>query len=141
MDVHKFAGKWTLIESDNFDEYLKAIGTTWIIRKIAAKIKPVMEVEISNNGQHWKVMAITPLRNHLTQFDLDVEFEEETIDNRKMKSLFSMDGEKLLQHQRKIKPDDKDSYFERYINDDGTILTVVSQSGNVRCVRKFRKFE
>uniref|UniRef100_A0A915LBT2 Fatty acid-binding protein n=1 Tax=Meloidogyne javanica TaxID=6303 RepID=A0A915LBT2_MELJA len=48
-----------------------------------------------------------------------------------------VDG-KLIEEQKKIKDDDKESHFERYIDADGK-LVITCKSGNVEAVRKYEK--
>lgn len=37
--AEKFVGKWKLVESDNFDEYMKQVGVSFITRKAASALK------------------------------------------------------------------------------------------------------
>jgi hypothetical protein len=37
--AEQFAGKWKLVDSNNFDEYMKAVGIGFITRKAAGAIK------------------------------------------------------------------------------------------------------
>lgn len=50
---------------------------------MAAKLKPVLEIVVS--GNHWKMVSTSTFKTVVTEFDLGVEFDEETADGRKMK--------------------------------------------------------
>lgn len=54
-----------------------------------------------------------------------------------MKSVFTLDGSKLLQAENPVKQGDKASTFERFI-DDG-MLIVTCQSGAAKCRRAYSK--
>jgi hypothetical protein len=46
MSADKFVGHWTLLESENFDEYLKFVGVGYLQRKMAATVKPTVDIKI-----------------------------------------------------------------------------------------------
>uniref|UniRef100_A0A915DV86 Cytosolic fatty-acid binding proteins domain-containing protein n=1 Tax=Ditylenchus dipsaci TaxID=166011 RepID=A0A915DV86_9BILA len=125
MSFSDFVGKWNLLESDNFDNYMKQIGVGLLKRKMAATLKPMLE--ITSDGTHWKVASISTFKNHVTEFDIDKEFDEETIDGRKMKTTFKLDAGKLIQEQKKIDPNDKDSTITRYVEGDKLIIEMESE--------------
>jgi fatty acid-binding protein 3 len=56
MAAEQFVGKWNLVESENFDEYMKTIGVSYLTRKMAANLKPVLTIEV--NGDHWKLVIL-----------------------------------------------------------------------------------
>lgn len=56
MAAEQFVGKWNLVESENFDEYMKTIGVSYLTRKMAANLKPVLTIEV--NGDHWKLVVL-----------------------------------------------------------------------------------
>jgi fatty acid-binding protein 3 len=51
----KFVGKWNLIDSENFDEYMKKVGIGFVTRKMANSLKPVLTIDV--NGDHWKMVG------------------------------------------------------------------------------------
>ncbi|KAI1714335.1 lipocalin / cytosolic fatty-acid binding protein family domain-containing protein [Ditylenchus destructor] len=120
----KFVGKWNLLESENFDAYLKHIGIGIIQRKLATSIKPSLLIDV--NESHWKMTSVSTFKTHSIEFDLGVEFTEETIDGRKMKSTCTLDDGKLTQVQKKIDAKDKDSTFVRSVDADKLIVEMDS---------------
>jgi hypothetical protein len=131
----KFVGKWNLIESENFDAYMKEVGVGLMTRKIASTLKPVLDIEVS--GNHWKMTSTSTFKTVVTEFDLNQEFEETTADGRKLKSKFTLENDKLIQTQTKIDPKDKDSRFERYIDNGKLVITM--ESGDVTAKRVYER--
>ena len=50
---------------------------------MAGKLKPVIEITVT--GNHWKIVQSSTVKTIVTEFDLGVEFDEDTPDGRKMK--------------------------------------------------------
>jgi len=123
--AEKFVGKWNLVESENFDAYMKQVGVGWATRTMAAKLKPVLEVTV--NGNHVKMTSTSTFKTVVTEFDLGVEFDEETADGRKMKSTFTLEGDKLVQVQNPVSAGDKASHFVRYVEGDNLIMEMESE--------------
>ena len=134
--AEKFVGKWKLVDSSNFDEYMKEVGVGMMTRVAASALKPVLEFEV--NGDHWKMTSTSTFKTWVCEFDLGKEAEQTTADGRKLKSTFTFENGKLIEEQKKISDKDKDSHFERYIDDAGN-LVIECQSGSVQCVRKYEK--
>jgi hypothetical protein len=51
MTETRLEGRWELVSSKNFEEYMKEIGVAMIQRKIASTVKPY--VIISKVGDNW----------------------------------------------------------------------------------------
>ena len=83
MSAQDFVGKWKLVETLNFNEYMKEVGIGWLTRQAGNMAKP--ELEISVQGNHWVMDSRSTFKDVHTEFDLGKEFIEETPDGRKMK--------------------------------------------------------
>uniref|UniRef100_V5HUZ2 Fatty acid-binding protein n=1 Tax=Ixodes ricinus TaxID=34613 RepID=V5HUZ2_IXORI len=90
-------GKWKLTESENFDDFLKELGVGLTWRKLAQTSKP--SVELKCDGDKWSIKTSTLLKTSDVSFTLGQEFEEGRIDGVKVKSLCTLDGDKLVQKQ------------------------------------------
>uniref|UniRef100_A0A914KIX9 Cytosolic fatty-acid binding proteins domain-containing protein n=1 Tax=Meloidogyne incognita TaxID=6306 RepID=A0A914KIX9_MELIC len=132
----KFVGKWKLCDSTNFDEYLKQVGVGLLTRTAAKAIKP--ELEFVVDGDKWKMTSTSAFTTWVCEFLLGEEKEQATADGRKLKCTFTFVDGKLIEEQKKINDDDKESHFERYIDADGK-LVITCKSGNVEAVRKYEK--
>jgi hypothetical protein len=62
------------IFTQNFDEYMKALGVGYLNRKAACSVTPTL-VYI-NEGNEWTLKMQSILKNHDTVFTDGVEFEE-----------------------------------------------------------------
>uniref|UniRef100_A0A914DBM9 Lipocalin/cytosolic fatty-acid binding domain-containing protein n=1 Tax=Acrobeloides nanus TaxID=290746 RepID=A0A914DBM9_9BILA len=85
--AEKFVGKWNFVESENIDAFMEQVGVGLAFRTIAANLKPVLEVTV--NGNHWKLVATSTFKTIVTEFELGVEFDEETPFGPKMKVNFN----------------------------------------------------
>ncbi|VDN28104.1 unnamed protein product [Gongylonema pulchrum] len=103
--AEKFAGTWTFVNSENFDAYLKEVGVGLLTRKMAVAMKPTLIFSV--DGDKWKIVS------------------ESTF---KTLSTFTLEGDKLIQIEKAIKSEDKDSRFERYIDENGQLIIVCSDT-------------
>ncbi|XP_063041458.1 fatty acid-binding protein, heart-like [Engraulis encrasicolus] len=127
--AEKFAGTWKLAESENFDDYLKAMGVGFAARQVVSRAKPTIVISVGAGG----AMTIKTPRNEVT-FKLGEEFEETTPNDKKTKNVISLDNGKLLQKQ---KWDDKEACIEREVV--GHKLITKLKTGGVEAVRTFVK--
>ncbi|KAI6185353.1 FABP domain-containing protein [Aphelenchoides besseyi] len=133
--AEQFVGKWNLVESEGFDEYMKEIGINFLTRKMANSLKPQLDIQV--NGDHWKITSASTFKTTVLEFDLNKTFDETTPDGRTLKSTFKFENGKLIQDQKKIKDSDKDSVFERYI--DNGKLVVTCESNGVKAKRVYQR--
>ncbi|CAJ0961245.1 unnamed protein product [Ranitomeya imitator] len=83
--VDKFLGTWLLVESKNFDDYLKGLGVGFATRQIANVTKPT--TIISCDGDVIVLQTQSTFKNTEVKFKLNEEFDETTADDRKVKSM------------------------------------------------------
>ncbi|KAL3984917.1 Lipocalin / cytosolic fatty-acid binding family protein [Acanthocheilonema viteae] len=127
--AEKFVGTWTLVESNNFDAYLKHIGVGVIMRNLAKSLKPALTFTV--DGNKWKIVSQSSFKKHVWEFELGEEFTETTPDGRQVKSKFFLEGDVLVQLETAIKTGDKSSRFERYIDEQGQLIIVCDSEGVV----------
>merc|ERR1712168_730304 len=101
-----FVGTWNLKESENFDEYMKALGVGFAMRQVA--------------GDTVTVKTQSTFKNTEINFKLGEEFDETTADGRKVKSVVSTDGAKLVHVQ---KWDGNETSLTREVTGDNLTLT------------------
>jgi len=94
-----FVGVWSMESSENFDDYMKAVGVGAIMAKLASTAKPKVTVSVSDDGT-WTMKTETTFKTHTFEFKLGQEFDETTADDRKMKTTVTLDGNKLVQEQK-----------------------------------------
>lgn len=127
-----FAGTWILTSSENFDEYMKAVGVGFTTRQLASILKPTTEITVEGN----KLIIAThsTFKNTKLICTLDEEFDEVTADDRKVKSIVKLINNKLVHHQ---KWDGKETILTRELKDNKLYLTLVI--GEVTCTRIYEK--
>ncbi|XP_067887784.1 fatty acid-binding protein, liver-like [Heterodontus francisci] len=130
--VEAFVGEWSLKESENFEEYMKILGVSMMLRKVAVSAKP--KTVISVNGDTITLETKSIVKNTKIQFKLGEEFDETTADDRITKTTVTLDDGKLVQTQRW---DGRETTLVRELQDDKLILTC--SIGNVVCTRIYRR--
>lgn len=130
------AGVWKLTSSENFDELMKALGVGLITRKIGNAQKPT--VTIKATGDDWEITTESTLKTNKMNFKLGVEQDQETLDGRKVRSTFALDGDKLIQTDRDAKEDKVVCVITREINSKGELLTT-AVAGDIVATRLYVK--
>jgi len=127
------AGKWQLVSSENFDEYMKEIGVSWALRQMGNMAKPNLIITIE--GKHYVIKSESTFKTTVLEFDLDTEFDETTADGREVKTNVTLDASnKLIQHQKgKV-----DTTLTRYLEDNDTMVTIC-EANAVKSTRKYKR--
>ncbi|XP_054745829.1 probable fatty acid-binding protein [Anastrepha obliqua] len=94
--------KYKLEKSENFDEYMKELGVDMVLCKMGNSVSPT--VELKKDGDNYSFTTTSTFKTTTVNFKLGEEFDEETLDGRKVKSVFTLDGNKLVQEQKGDKP-------------------------------------
>ncbi|XP_047233557.1 retinoid-binding protein 7a isoform X2 [Girardinichthys multiradiatus] len=92
-------GTWDMISNVNFEGYMRALGVSVYLRKIALRLK--LRKVIEQQGDQYIIKTLSTFKNYTISFKIDQEFEEFTkgLDNRHMKSTATWQGNKLLCEQ------------------------------------------
>lgn len=123
-DMPNFAGTWKMKSSENFDELLKALGVNAMLRKVAGAAAAKPHVEIRQDGEQFYIKTSTSVRTTEINFHVGEEFDEETVDGRKCKSLPTWETEnKIYCKQTLVDGDGPKTYWTRELNGDELILT------------------
>ncbi|XP_070690900.1 fatty acid binding protein 4b [Pempheris klunzingeri] len=96
--VEQFVGNWTLIASENFDEYMKAIGVGFATRQMGNMAKPNLVISVEDGGVV-SMKSESTFKTTEIKFKLNEEFEEATADGRKTKTTITLENGKLVQQQ------------------------------------------
>lgn len=73
-----------------------------VLRKMGNSVSPT--VELKKEGDVYTFTTSSTFKTSSISFKLGEEFDEETLDGRKVKSICTMDGHKLVQEQKGDKP-------------------------------------
>ncbi|XP_060788905.1 fatty acid binding protein 7, brain, a [Neoarius graeffei] len=130
--VDAFCATWKLIDSQNFDDYMKALGVSFATRQVGNVTKPT--VVITQEGDKVTIKTLSTFKNTEISFTLGEEFDETTADDRNVKSTVTLDGDKLVHVQ---KWDGKETMFVREIKDGKMIMTLTFEGA--QAIRTYEK--
>lgn len=82
-------------------------GVGMVTRKMGSSVNPV--VELTESDGTYTLKTTSPFKNTEIKFKLGEEFDEETADGRKVKSVCTLEGNKLVQVQK----GDKETTIDR----------------------------
>ncbi|XP_056439472.1 uncharacterized protein LOC130376277 [Gadus chalcogrammus] len=130
--VEQFVGSWKMVSSENFDDFLKAMGVGFAIRQIASRTKPSLIVTLDQGIICLKMLS--SFKTTEVKFKLNQAFDETTADGRNTTNIVTLENGKLVQSQSW---DGKETTIEREIV-DGKLVTKC-KIGNVVAVRTFQR--
>ncbi|XP_022340726.2 fatty acid-binding protein, liver-like [Crassostrea virginica] len=134
----QFTGKWEIECSENFGEYMSAIGIGADKQAEAQKFlgdNSKLTYDISNSGNDWVLKIATSAGEREVKFTLGTEFDTATLDGRPVKSVYTMDGDSLIEKQTGA---GFETTNKRTVS--GNTMTMVMTAGNgVSCTRKYKK--
>ncbi|XP_076864737.1 fatty acid binding protein 4a [Brachyhypopomus gauderio] len=131
--VENFVGSWKMVSSENFDEYMKALGVGFATRQVGNRTKPNLIVRVEDDGQI-SLKSQSTFKTTEIKFRLNEAFEEITADDRKTRTVVTIENNKLVQKQSW---DGKETTLEREIVDGKLIATC--KMGSVVAVRTYER--
>ncbi|XP_054439186.1 fatty acid-binding protein 5-like [Pteronotus mesoamericanus] len=132
--IQQLVGRWRLVESKGFDEYMKELGVGMALRKMGAMAKP--DCIITFDGKILSVKSESTLKTTQFSCSLGEKFEETTADGRKTQTICNFVNGALVQHQEW---DGKESTITRRL--EGGKMMVELVMNNVTCTRIYEKVE
>ena len=127
----EFLGKkYKLFSSENFDDFMKALGVGLMTRKMGSSLSPV--VELTENNGVYTLKTTSAFKNSEIKFKLNQEFDEETIDGRQVKSVCTLEGNKLIQKQK----GEKETTIEREFTP--TEMKAIMKVDDIVCTRVYK---
>merc|ERR1711973_122572 len=90
--MDRFYGSWKFVSCDNFDDYLKALGIPFPLRKMAILISPTITISKEPDGRY-SVNTDAGIRAVTIVFALGESVPETTVDLRNVTSVFTLDEE------------------------------------------------
>lgn len=122
--------KYKLAKSENFEEVMKALGVGYLTRKVGNTVSPV--IELTESDGEYTLTSNSTFKNTVTKFKLGEEFEEETPDGRKVKSIITQDDNKLIHIQR----GEKETRIEREFTEEE--VTMIITVDDIVCTRIYK---
>ncbi|XP_036411188.1 fatty acid binding protein 4a [Megalops cyprinoides] len=131
--VDKFVGTWRMVSSENFDEYMKALGVGFATRQVGNMAKPNLIFSVDDQGVICMKSQST-FKTTEVKFKLNEEFDETTADDRRTRTTVTLENGKLVQKQCW---DGKDTTLEREVT-DGKMIAKCTM-GKIVAVRTYVK--
>ena len=97
--MEAFTGKFVLVSAEQYDQFLKAIGVGFLLRKAIPCFTPSIEIAEAY-GDLWNVKTSTIFKTFEIEFKLNEEFDETTPDGREVKSLVTVEDGTLVWLER-----------------------------------------
>ncbi|KAB0343477.1 hypothetical protein FD754_020403 [Muntiacus muntjak] len=116
-------GTWKLVNSRNFDGYVKSVGVGFATKQAASMTKPTTVIEVNGDTITIKTQSIS--KNREVSFELGVNFNETTADDRKVKSILMLDGGEFV---HRLKWDGQETTLVQEIVDEILILPLTHSS-------------
>ncbi|KAL7891645.1 hypothetical protein AOLI_G00011210 [Acnodon oligacanthus] len=129
-----YSGTWDIVNNENFEGYMVALGIDFATRKMAGLLKPQKVIE--QDGDSFTIKTLTSFKNYSCSFKIGKEFEEVTkgLDNRKCQTLVNWEGDKLVCVQKGEK---KDRGWTHWV--DGDTLYLELKCGDQICKQTYKK--
>merc|ERR1712077_80274 len=131
----QITGNYTQISNEGYEDFLKALGVSFLLRKAAMASTPVMT--ITEAGGNWTMVTKTSMKSIELKFRLGEEFEEDTTDGRHCKTTVTLEGNTMTTTQNATKAGEKNVVVVREFNDDG--LTYKATCDGVTSTQKFKR--
>ncbi|XP_038246214.1 fatty acid-binding protein, adipocyte-like [Dermochelys coriacea] len=127
-----FVGIWKFVSSEKFEDYMKELGVGLATRKLGSLAKPT--VTISTDGDVITIKTKSTFKNTEVSFKLGEEFDETTADDRKTKSIVTLEEGSITQVQ---KWDGKETTIKRKLADGKMIVEYTMN--NITCTRVYER--
>ncbi|XP_017771642.1 PREDICTED: fatty acid-binding protein, muscle-like isoform X2 [Nicrophorus vespilloides] len=124
--------KYKLVNSENFDEFMKAVGVGLVTRKMGNAVSPVVELKM--DGDQYVLSSTSTFKNVVTKFKPGVEIDDETPDGRKVKSTYNVNGNVITEKQ--IDSAGKVTIIDRTWSNDE--IKMVLKVDNIVCTRIYK---
>merc|ERR1711863_29798 len=92
--MDSFKGKFERTSAEKYEEFLKALDVSFMLRKAATVSTPVMEV--TEEGGVWTIKTSTTLKTMELKFKLGEEFDETTPDGREVTAIVNLEDGKIV---------------------------------------------
>ena len=137
--MEAFKGKFKRTSAVNYEEFLKALGVSWLLRKAATVSTPV--TEISENKGEWTIKTSTTLKNMELKFKFGEEFDEKTPDGRDVKAKVTFEDGKIVTVQKAKSEKEKSTKSVREMKGADELVYTMTIDGvdNLICVQKFKR--
>merc|ERR1719411_794672 len=136
--MNAFKGSYTRTSAEQYEEFLKALDVSFLLRKAATVSTPAMD--ITEDAGTWSIKTSTTLKTMELKFKLNEEFDETTPDGRDVRALVTFEDGKIVTVQKAKKEGQKSTRSTRELVGDELIYTMtVDGMADLKCVQKFKR--
>nr|XP_037843715.1 fatty acid-binding protein 5-like [Chlorocebus sabaeus] len=132
--VQQLEGRWCLVDSKGFDEYMKELGVGIALQKMGAMAKP--DCIITCYGKNLTIKTDSTWKTTQFSCTLGRKFKDTTADGRKTQTVCNFTDGALVLHQE---CDGKESTITGKLKDGKLVVDCVMN--NVTCTRIYEKVE
>merc|ERR1711970_1243562 len=133
-----FKGKYNRTSAENYEELLKVLDVSFLLRKAATVSTPVLE--ITEEGGVWNIKTSTTLKTMELKFKLGEPFDETTPDGREVVATVTFEGGKIVSVQKAKKEGQKSTKSVREMNGpDELVYTITVEGSDLVSVQKFKR--
>ena len=119
-------GTYVRTKEEKYKDFLSKLGVGIILRKAATCSTPM--IEVTKNGDKWKIITKTILKSVELNFELGVPFEEISPDGRKCNTTVTMEGHnKLITNQVATEEGKKSVKVIRQFTDEGIYVQMICE--------------
>ena len=134
-------GRYRLVKSENFDEFMRKLGVGLVKRKLANSISPTNVIIVNDDGSY-TIRTESTVRTTELNFQLGLPFKEETLDGRITTTTATRIGNVLTLDQ--LGDQAKGEMSTKHIRDfqdggDKMLMTLVAS--DVVCNRHYEKIK
>merc|ERR1712121_368064 len=137
MENSEICGTYERVSVENYEDFLKELDVTWLLRKAATASTPVMTVSEADGT--WTFKTSTMVKSMELKFKIGEEFEETTPDGREVKAIVTRPGNNFISVQTAKKEGEKSTKVTREFTATGCnqVMEVVGTA--VVCTQVFNK--
>ncbi|KAJ2943268.1 hypothetical protein O0L34_g12073 [Tuta absoluta] len=130
--------KYELATSENFENFMKAIGVDEQTRAVASALKPTVELTKDADGFYNLVTssATAAFEPSELKFKPGEEFDERRADGAKLKTVITIDCTKLKQVQKAA--DGTEVIYEREFSDKEMRAVMIVKAMQITCKRVYK---
>lgn len=124
--------KYKLDRSENFEDYMYALGVGYFTRKIGNVTYPMVELKKNEDGT-FTLDTTSTFKDTSITFTPGSEFDEATVDGREVKSVCTFEGDNRLIHEQK---GEKPTTIVREFKEDEMVATMTIK--DIICTRWYK---
>ena len=136
--MEAFTGKYVLVSAEQYDQFLKANGVGFLLRKAIPCFSPTIEITEAVECL-WKVKTSTIFKTFEIEFKLNEEFDETTPDGREVRSVVTVEDGVLVWLERSKKEGVASTKTVGRMEEDLMVFTyTVDGFPDLVCTQKFK---